>query len=182
MVTCAATERLLHSVPVRAFRGESAPRVFNGRRSQNLWSVASLSASPALTALEHWVSADSGKRATRGITRTLGFFGGLSAKCCITLAWVSLACACSVSSPAESGISQAGPGSGGEEEFDLHVQRPVYEPPAPPPPMEPLYGLGQAGKVRGKSPERQLFLGSGIVVSLCLLLLCVGCTGPLSCS
>ncbi|XP_067416206.1 ATP-dependent DNA helicase Q4 [Emydura macquarii macquarii] len=53
---------------------------------------------------------------------------------------------------AESGISQAGPGNGGEEEFDLHMQRPVYEPPAPPPPMEPLYGLGQDGKVR-ETPE-----------------------------
>uniref|UniRef100_A0A8C4YMJ3 DNA 3'-5' helicase n=1 Tax=Gopherus evgoodei TaxID=1825980 RepID=A0A8C4YMJ3_9SAUR len=30
--------------------------------------------------------------------------------------------------------------------------RPVYEPPAPPPPMEPLYGLGQDGKVR-ETPE-----------------------------
>ncbi|XP_030409824.1 ATP-dependent DNA helicase Q4 isoform X1 [Gopherus evgoodei] len=53
---------------------------------------------------------------------------------------------------AESRSSQAGPERAGEEEFDLHMQRPVYEPPAPPPPMEPLYGLGQDGKVR-ETPE-----------------------------
>ncbi|XP_050796528.1 ATP-dependent DNA helicase Q4 isoform X3 [Gopherus flavomarginatus] len=53
---------------------------------------------------------------------------------------------------AESRSSQAGPERAGEEEFDLHMQRPVYEPPTPPPPMEPLYGLGQDGKVR-ETPE-----------------------------
>nr|XP_032646874.1 ATP-dependent DNA helicase Q4 isoform X3 [Chelonoidis abingdonii] len=53
---------------------------------------------------------------------------------------------------AESRSSQARPERAGEEELDLHVQRPVYEPPAPPPPMEPLYGLGQDGKVR-ETPE-----------------------------
>nr|XP_009666226.1 PREDICTED: ATP-dependent DNA helicase Q4 [Struthio camelus australis] len=34
----------------------------------------------------------------------------------------------------------------------LDVQRPVYEPPTPPAPMEPLYGLGPDGKVR-ETPE-----------------------------
>ncbi|XP_024074121.1 ATP-dependent DNA helicase Q4 isoform X2 [Terrapene carolina triunguis] len=53
---------------------------------------------------------------------------------------------------AESRSSQAGPERAGEEEFDLHMQRPAYEPPAPPPPMAPLYGLGQDGKVR-ETPE-----------------------------
>ncbi|XP_074841678.1 ATP-dependent DNA helicase Q4 [Carettochelys insculpta] len=44
------------------------------------------------------------------------------------------------------------PEGAGEEEFELHVQRPVYEPPAPPWPMEPFYTLGQDGKVR-ETPE-----------------------------
>nr|XP_014354024.1 PREDICTED: ATP-dependent DNA helicase Q4 [Latimeria chalumnae] len=35
-----------------------------------------------------------------------------------------------------------------EEEVMLNVVRPVYEPPTPPPPMEPLYALGEDGKVR----------------------------------
>uniref|UniRef100_A0A674I1W7 DNA 3'-5' helicase n=1 Tax=Terrapene triunguis TaxID=2587831 RepID=A0A674I1W7_9SAUR len=68
------------------------------------------------------------------------------------LGLVFIACACSFSSPAESRSSQAGPERAGEEEFDLHMQRPAYEPPAPPPPMAPLYGLGQDGKVR-ETPE-----------------------------
>ncbi|CAM4495464.1 unnamed protein product [Caretta caretta] len=54
---------------------------------------------------------------------------------------------------AESRSGQAGPERAGEGEFDLHMQRPVYEPPAPPPPMEPLYGLGQDGKVRETPQE-----------------------------
>nr|XP_025044463.1 ATP-dependent DNA helicase Q4 [Pelodiscus sinensis] len=49
--------------------------------------------------------------------------------------------------------SRSRPERAGEEEFDLHVQRPVYEPPAPPPPMEPLYALGQDGKVRETPAE-----------------------------
>nr|XP_013800584.1 PREDICTED: ATP-dependent DNA helicase Q4 [Apteryx mantelli mantelli] len=39
-----------------------------------------------------------------------------------------------------------------EEAPYLDVQRPAYEPPAPPAPMEPLYGLGPDGKVR-ETPE-----------------------------
>uniref|UniRef100_A0A8C8SQ83 DNA 3'-5' helicase n=1 Tax=Pelusios castaneus TaxID=367368 RepID=A0A8C8SQ83_9SAUR len=69
----------------------------------------------------------------------------------------------------ESRLGQAGLESGGEEEFDLHVERPVYEPPAPPPPMEPLYGLGQDGKVRGKRPGVGLWLACPCSCS-CLVL------------
>ncbi|XP_028820256.1 ATP-dependent DNA helicase Q4 isoform X2 [Denticeps clupeoides] len=39
------------------------------------------------------------------------------------------------------------------EEILLNVVRPDYERPAPPPPMEPLYGLGEDGKVREPPPE-----------------------------
>ncbi|XP_036411164.1 ATP-dependent DNA helicase Q4 [Megalops cyprinoides] len=40
-----------------------------------------------------------------------------------------------------------------EEEILLNVMRPDYERPAPPPPMEPLYDLGEDGKVRATPPE-----------------------------
>lgn len=36
------------------------------------------------------------------------------------------------------------------DEVLLNVIRPDYERPAPPPPMEPLYELDDAGKVQGK--------------------------------
>lgn len=36
------------------------------------------------------------------------------------------------------------------DEVLLNVIRPDYERPAPPPPVEPLYDLDDAGKVRGK--------------------------------
>lgn len=36
------------------------------------------------------------------------------------------------------------------DEALLNVIRPDYERPAPPPPVEPVYGLDDAGKVRGK--------------------------------
>lgn len=36
------------------------------------------------------------------------------------------------------------------DEALLNVIRPDYERPAPPPPVEPLYDLDDAGKVRGK--------------------------------
>lgn len=41
------------------------------------------------------------------------------------------------------------------DEVLLNVIRPDYERPAPPPPVEPLYDLDDAGKVRGK---RLIFL------------------------
>ncbi|KAJ7338227.1 hypothetical protein JRQ81_010936 [Phrynocephalus forsythii] len=40
-----------------------------------------------------------------------------------------------------------------EQEVYLHVQRPAHEPFCPPEPMEPLYSLGQDGKVRETTPE-----------------------------
>ncbi|XP_061111178.1 ATP-dependent DNA helicase Q4 [Conger conger] len=39
------------------------------------------------------------------------------------------------------------------EEALLNVMRPDYEKPPPPPPMEPLYGLGEDGKVQAAPPE-----------------------------
>ncbi|XP_062424557.1 ATP-dependent DNA helicase Q4 [Rhea pennata] len=48
--------------------------------------------------------------------------------------------------------SQEGQEEVSEEAPYLDVQRPAYEPPAPPAPMEPLYGLGPDGKVR-ETPE-----------------------------
>uniref|UniRef100_A0A8D0HLI8 DNA 3'-5' helicase n=1 Tax=Sphenodon punctatus TaxID=8508 RepID=A0A8D0HLI8_SPHPU len=49
--------------------------------------------------------------------------------------------------------------AGETEEVQLHVQRPVYEPPEPPAPMGPLYPPKPGGKLRGKEPAIQLFLG-----------------------
>ncbi|KAF1493984.1 ATP-dependent DNA helicase Q4, partial [Pygoscelis antarcticus] len=44
----------------------------------------------------------------------------------------------------------------------LDIRRPTYEPPAPPAPMEPLYGPGPEGKVRGTAP-RSALRGAGWV-------------------
>ncbi|XP_059579651.1 ATP-dependent DNA helicase Q4 isoform X2 [Alligator mississippiensis] len=49
--------------------------------------------------------------------------------------------------------SQGGAQSPGEEEPELYVHRPVYEPPAPPAAMEPLYGLGPDGQLRETPQE-----------------------------
>ncbi|KAM8811106.1 ATP-dependent DNA helicase Q4 [Eudromia elegans] len=46
-------------------------------------------------------------------------------------------------------LAPASGGQAGTEEAPfLDVQRPAYEPPAPPAPMEPLYGLGPGGEVQ----------------------------------
>ncbi|CAH2218532.1 ATP-dependent DNA helicase Q4 [Pelobates cultripes] len=49
--------------------------------------------------------------------------------------------------------------------MSLDIIRPVYEPPVPPPPMQPLYGLGADGKVQGLSSL--VILSTGMGKSLC---------------
>ncbi|KAJ8334100.1 hypothetical protein SKAU_G00397390 [Synaphobranchus kaupii] len=72
-----------------------------------------------------------------------------------TLKEVALATGTLSSEPlAPPGCSEGNDETGTEgEEVLLNVMRPDYEKPAPPPPMEPLYDLGEDGKVQAAPPE-----------------------------
>ncbi|KAJ8386837.1 hypothetical protein AAFF_G00166320 [Aldrovandia affinis] len=72
-----------------------------------------------------------------------------------TLEQVAMATGTLHSEPlAPPGCGEANGETGAEdEEVLLNVIRPDYERPAPPPPVEPLYSLGEDGKVRDAPPE-----------------------------